>query len=158
MGKSVKKYQIKEYYLKNLLMTVNQTEILPDINEFVQQIFFENDNSFEIDALCVIYYQRHEHGFQYLRLKLSDYDVSDELAKTIFRACLELNFSEATAVFDHLSLSKPDLQEVLIPLIIEHQVKLFRETIRVRFQENKTNRLLSDYRTKLIEALVSEAI
>lgn len=73
-------------------------------------------------------------------------------------ACLELNFKEAVAIFDHLALIKPDLQEILLHLLIDHQVKLFKENIRVRFHNNQTNRLLNDYRKKLIEALVSEAI
>ncbi len=158
MGKIKEKYQISEYYLKNLLKTIVDINKLPDIKEFVQHIFLENDNSLEIDSLCVQFFKRHKFGFQYLRCKLIDFKVSEELAKTIFNTCLEMNFKEAVAMFDHLALSKPDLQEVLLPIIIDRQVRLFKDTIRVRFRENKTNRLLNDYRQKLINALVKEAI
>lgn len=153
-----KSYLIGNSYLKNLLATINETEVLPDINEFVQQIFLIKDTDLDMDTLCVEYFKRHQFGFQCLRCKLNDFDVSEELAKILFKALLEKNYKEAVAVFDHLGIIKRDLQVVLLPLLIEHQVKLFKENIRVRFENNATNRLLGDYRTRLIDALVREAL
>lgn len=158
MGKTVKKYQIQEFYIRDLLSEVNSMEVLPDINQFVQQIFYSQNNSPEIDDLCIQYFKRYKHGFQYLQLRIDGYEVSDELAKKIFAICLELDLKASASFFDHLCFDKPDLQVVLYPLIIDQQIKMFQNTIRIRFHENKTNRLLNDYRQKLIEALVSEAI
>lgn len=51
MSNQIKKYEIRDNIIIGLLKEINKSKELPDINMFVQQIFFENDNCLGLDML-----------------------------------------------------------------------------------------------------------